>query len=116
MSGFLDIYIKTLDDGGFQICQTGLICKVLKATGMYNCNWFPTSTKVEAPLGTDHNSSEAKRGRSNLYYFIICMMLYMASSTRPDISFGVYQCYQLIHNIKSSLTMVIIRNILLIVL
>ena len=33
VSEFLGIDIKTLDDGGFQFCQTGLIRKVLEATG-----------------------------------------------------------------------------------
>ena len=31
---FLGIDIKTLDNGGFQFCQIGLICKVLEATWM----------------------------------------------------------------------------------
>ena len=57
MSEFLGIDINTLDDGGFQIFQTGLICKVLEATGMEHCNVLPTTTKVEEPLGTDVNGS-----------------------------------------------------------
>ena len=62
---YLGIYIKTLDDGGFQLCQTGLIHKVLEATGMEDCNGLPTNTKVEAPLGTDADGSEAKRDWPN---------------------------------------------------
>ena len=61
MSEFLGIDIKTLGNGGFQFCQTGLICKVLESTGMEYCNGFPTPTKVEAPLGIDVNGYEAKR-------------------------------------------------------
>ena len=34
MSEFLVIDVKTLNDGGFKFCQTGLIHKVLEATGM----------------------------------------------------------------------------------
>ena len=30
------------------------------------------------------------------------MMLYMASNTRPDISFAVHQCYQFTHNTMAS--------------
>ena len=52
MSEFLGIDIKTLDNGGFQFCQTGLIRKVLEATGMEDYNGLPTPTKVETPLGT----------------------------------------------------------------
>ena len=53
MSEFLGIDIKTLDSGEIQFCQTGLIRKVLEATGMEDCNGLRTPTKVEAPLGTD---------------------------------------------------------------
>ena len=71
VSEFLGIDIKKLDNGGFQLCQTGLIPKVLEATGIENCNWLPTPTKVEAPLETYVNVSEAKRDWPNSYAFII---------------------------------------------
>ena len=65
MSTFLGIDIKKLDNGGFQFFQTGLIRKVLEATGMEHSNGLPTPTKVGAPLGTDVNGSEAKRDWPN---------------------------------------------------
>ena len=102
MSEFLVIDIKTLDDGRFQFCQNGLIRKVLEATGMEHCNGFPTPTKVEAPLGTDVNGSEAKIDCPYSYSSIIGMMLYLASNTRPDISFAVHKCACFTHNTKSS--------------
>ena len=46
VSDFLVIDIKTLDDGGFKFFQTGLIRKVLEATGMENCNGLIIPTKV----------------------------------------------------------------------
>ena len=46
MSEFLGIDIKTLDNGGFKFFQTGLIRKVLEATGMEHSNGLPTPTKV----------------------------------------------------------------------
>ena len=61
MTEFLGIDIKTLDNGGFQFCQTGLIHKVLEATGTENRNGLPTPTNVEEPIGTDANGFEAKR-------------------------------------------------------
>ena len=90
MSEFLGIDIKTLNDGGFQFCLTGLIHKVLEATGMEHCNGLSTPTKVEAPLGTYANGSEAKRYWPNSYASVIRMMLYLASNTRPDISSDVH--------------------------
>ena len=75
VSELLGIDIKTLDNGGFQFCQTRLIQKVLEATGMEDCNGLPTPTKVEAPLGTDVNGSEANRDWPNLYASVIGLML-----------------------------------------
>ena len=71
MSEFLGIDIKTFDNGGLQFCQTGLIRKVLEATGMKDCNGLPTPTKVEAPLGTDVNGYEDKRDWPNSYASVI---------------------------------------------
>ena len=102
MSEFFFIDIKTLDDGGFQFCPTVLICKVLEATFMEHCNGFPTPTKFEAPLGTDADGSEAKRYWTNSYASVIGLILYMASSTIPDILFAVHQCAQFTHNTKAS--------------
>ena len=80
MSEFLGIDIKTLDNGGFQFCQTGLIHKVLEATGMEDCNGLPTPTKVEAPPGTDVNGYEVNRYWPNSYASVIGMILYLAST------------------------------------
>ena len=101
VSEFLGIDIKTLDNGGYYFCQTGLICKVLEATGMEHCNGFPTPTKVAAPLGTDTNGSEAKRDWPNSYDSVIGMTLYLASNTIPDISFAVKQSARFTHNTKA---------------
>ena len=102
MYEFLGIDIKTLDDVGFQFCQTGLIRKVLEATGMDHCNRLTTPTKVDAPLGTDANGSESNIDWPNLYDFVIGMILYLASKTRPDISFAFPQCAWFTHNTKVS--------------
>ena len=91
VSEFLGIDIKTLDDGGFKFFQTGLIRKVLLATGMEHCNGLPRPTKVEAPLVIDANGSEDKRDCPNSYASVIGIMLYLASNTIPDISFAAYQ-------------------------
>ena len=80
MSEFLGIDIKTLDNDGFQFCQTGLIRKVIESTGMENSNGLPTTTKVDAPIGTDANIYEAKRDWPNSYVSVIGMMLYLASN------------------------------------
>ena len=102
MSEFLGIDIKTLDNSGFQFCPTGLIRKILEATGMEHCNGFPTPTKVEALLVIDVNGSETEKDWPNSCCYVTGMMLYLASKTRPDISFPVHQCDRFTHNTKAS--------------
>ena len=84
---FLCIYINTLDDGGFKCYQTGSIQKVLEDTGMEHFNGLPTLTKAEAPLEIDVNGSEVDRDWNNSYDSVLGIMLYLASNTRPYISF-----------------------------
>ena len=86
----------------FVFFLTGFIHKVLKAKRMEDCNGLPKPTKVEAPLGTDANGSEAKRYWPNSYAYVIGMMMYLASNTRPDILFVVIQCDRFTHNTKVS--------------
>ena len=69
---------------------------------MEHSNGLPTPTKVESPLGTDVNGSEAKRDWPNSYASVIGMMFYLASNTRPYISFAVHQCAWFTHNTKVS--------------
>ena len=63
---------------------------------------MPTPTKVESPLGTDANVSEANRDWPNSYASFIVMIFYLESNTRPDISFAVHQCARFTHNTKES--------------
>ena len=102
MSDFLGIDIKSLDNYGFKFCQTGLIRKFLESTGMEHYNGLPTHTKVDAPLGTDVNGSEAKIDWPDSYSSVIRIMMYLASSTRRDIYFAVHQCARFLHNTKVS--------------
>ena len=91
LSEFLGIDINTLYDVGFKFYQTGLIQNVFEATGMDNCNGFPTTTKIKVYPGTEKNVHKYKIYWSNSYAYVIGMMLYMASNTRPNIYFTVNQ-------------------------
>ena len=69
---------------------------------MEHYNGLPTPTKVETPLVTDANGSEAKRNWTNSYASVIGIMLYLASNTRSDISCAVHQCAWFTHKTKAS--------------
>ena len=77
VSEFLFIDIKALDDGGFQFFQTGLVRKILEATGMEHSNGFPTHTKVEASLGPYANGCEDNSDFPNSYASVIGMIFYL---------------------------------------
>ena len=109
VSEFLGIDIKTLDDGGFQFCQIGLIQKFLESTGMEHYNGLPTPTKVESPLGTDPNDSKAKQYWPNSYASVIGMMLYLASNTRP-LSFVPWRYRHILFTAVSCDTLALIVN------
>ena len=68
---------------------------------MDHCNGLKMTTKVEAPLVTDKNGSEANRYFPNSYYSGIGILFYLASNTILDISFVVHHCYWFTHNPKS---------------
>ena len=102
VSRLLGMDIKILYDGGFQFYQTGLIRKVLEATGMEHYNGWPTPTKVYAPLRTYANGYETTRDWTNSYASVIGIMLYLALNTRTDIPFAVNQYARFTHNTKAS--------------
>ena len=52
---------------------------------MEHCNGLKTPKKVDSPLGKNDNGSEATIDWTNSYDYVIGMILYLASNTRPDI-------------------------------
>jgi hypothetical protein len=96
---FLGIRIHKREQGKFNLTQTGLIEKVIAATGMQDCNPLPTPTSKEA-LGSDRNGDPFNEKWK--YSTIVGMLLYLSSNTRPDITFAVHQCARYSHNPKQS--------------
>jgi hypothetical protein len=66
---------------------------------MENCNTKATPAD-ETPLGTNKNG--AARVETWNYASAIGMLLYLASNSRPDITFAVHQCAQFTHCAKHS--------------
>ena len=69
---------------------------------MDHCNEFPTTTRVEAPLGAIKNVAEYKRYCTNSYPYVIGMMSYISSNKIPDLYFAVHQCSWFKHITKAS--------------
>ena len=76
---FLGIQFKCLSDGEIKMQQIGLIERVLKATGLQDCN--PDKTPAsQKPLGTDKNGPEF--AEQWIYSSVVGMLLYPVANSR----------------------------------
>ena len=87
-SEYLGISIERDGNNTFTLTQSGLIEKILSATGLEDCspNRVPAT---QLALATDPTGEEMSETWS--YPSVIGMLLYLASNTRPDIAFAVSQ-------------------------
>ena len=87
-TAFLGISFNRNEDGTIVLTQKGLIKKLLEASGMEACkgNSTPASTNT---LGSNPDSDPMDESWS--YPSIVGMLIYLATHTRPDISFAVSQ-------------------------
>ena len=98
---FLESKSTSKKDGHYKFTQTGLIDKVLAATGMTECNSKDTPCSGDGkPLGSDPEGVPAKEEWG--YSSVVGMLLYLASNSRPDIAFAVHQCAHFTHSPKAS--------------
>jgi hypothetical protein len=81
------------------LTQTGLIDKILEASGMTDCN-VRGSPSTTNGLGTDANG--ARRKEKWNYASIIGMMMYLSSNAHPEIQFAVHQCARFTHCPRAS--------------
>jgi hypothetical protein len=98
-SEYLGIQYDKVDDNTVNMTQSGLIKKILEATGMTECNPNKTPTTKEA-LGSDPDG-EAMDDFWN-YRSVVGMLLYLSTNTRPDIAFAVSQVARFSHSPKKS--------------
>ena len=99
VTAFLGIQFKHLSGGEIEMQQIGHIERVLKATGLQDCNPDKTPTS-QKPLGTDKNGPEFVEQWS--YSSVVGMLLYLAANSRPEIAYAVHQCARFTHNPKAS--------------
>jgi hypothetical protein len=86
-------------NGKIEMTQPGLIKKILKATGMEDCNpnYTPTASTT---LASDPEGEPMKENWG--YSSIVGMLLYLSTNTRPDITFAVSQVARFSSNPKQS--------------
>lgn len=96
---FLGIRIEKQANDTFTLSQTGLIEKVIKASGMADCN-SPMTPSSTDPLGSDKLGEVYSE--SWAYAEIVGMLIFLATNSRPDITYAVNQCTQFTHNPKAS--------------
>ena len=97
---YLGIRFNTLPNGSVHMTQSGLIRKIIKATGMESCN--PNKLPAQkACLGKDLNGEPMNHNEFN-YRSVVGMLLYLSGNTRPDITFAVSQVARFTHNPKKT--------------
>ena len=85
-SEFLGIKFTENSNGTITMTQKDLIDKIIKVTGLENCNlnWTPTT---QVALGIDPKGEPMNEELS--YPSIVGMLCYLSTNTRPDITFAV---------------------------
>ena len=100
VSDFLGIKFKRCTKSGtIELKQTGLIEKILEATGMSDCNKASVPADPK-PLGKDVNGEPFEESWE--YASVVGMMLYLSGNSRPDITFAVNQAARFTHDPKKS--------------
>ncbi len=73
---------------GITLDQSSYICDILKRYGMESCNPAYTPMATSIPSASDKGNSLSKTNHA-LYRSIVGSLMYIATCTRPDISFAV---------------------------
>jgi hypothetical protein len=98
VSAFLGIKF-TRQGNTIELKQTGLIDKIIEATGMTEAN--PATVPADPkPLGKDKNGQPFREQWS--YASVVGMLLYLSGNSRPDIAFAVNQAARFTHDPKQS--------------
>jgi len=95
---YLGIDIHQIEDGSTEMTQCGLIKQVIKGIQLQNVN--PKCTPVVELLAKDKDGPSFN-GCFN-YWSAVGMLLYLANTTHPDISYAVNQCAKFSNNLKES--------------
>ena len=96
---FLGIRIEKGSNASFKLSQTGLINKVLKASGMEDSNSSPTPASP-TPLFIDKYGDSFEESWE--YPEIVGMLMFLATNSRPDIAYAVNQCARFTHCPRAS--------------
>ena len=99
MDGILGCHIHRSKKREMVLSQTGLINRIVSVMDMENCNHkFTPADRIH--VGKDVNWDPCMEECK--YRAVVSMMLYLAGSTYPDITFVVHQCAIVYHNPKRS--------------
>jgi hypothetical protein len=95
---YLGIKVHQMPNGDMHLTQTGLIERIIEVLSIKDAN--PKQTPVIAAMGAckeDTNFDNQFNYRS-----VVGMLLYLANTTRPDLSFAVNQCGRFSHDLKET--------------
>lgn len=100
VTAFLGIQFERDSKAGtIALTQKGLIDRVLKVTGLQDCNPDKTPAATE-PVGKDIGGLAFQEEWS--YFSVVGMLLYLASNSITEIANAVHQCARFTHDPKQS--------------
>jgi hypothetical protein len=91
-AGFLGVDIqRDAKTGTVEMCQTGLIDRIVQALGLEDAECGKVQTPAEYGALAKFPDGESCTETFN-YGSVVGMLLYLAGHSRPDIAFAVHQC------------------------
>lgn len=96
---FLGICLEKAADNSIILTQTGLINKVIQASGMADCNTAITPAST-TPLGFDTDGAQFDEKWE--FAEVMGMLMFLATNSRPGIACAVHQCARFMHNTRNS--------------
>jgi hypothetical protein len=100
LATFLGISVdRNRNDKSFTLTQTGLIDRIIAATGMTDCRGNRTPA-TQKPLVKDLDGEPMDETWN--YRSVVGMLLYLSNNSRPDVAFAVHQCARFSHAPRKS--------------
>ena len=99
ITSVLGIQYQPLEDKALLLTKTGLTNRILETCHMTDCNRRQTPANSIA-LGSDLSGAPFRHDFS--YLSAVGMLMYVASNSRPEISFAIHQCARFTHTPKAS--------------
>ena len=100
IAGFLGVHIDRKQDDKIELAQKGLSERIITALGQVSTSNAASTAAESRALSADEDGAPCQETFN--YSSIVGMLMYLSSTTRPDLAFAVRQCARFTHSPKRS--------------